>query len=218
VVRLPFGLFRDATITRRSLFLFTLASAILNGLVTASVGAWLARKFSETQTQRQSINAISGLYYERRIKAGMVVSSMRRVAELDEIRHRKRSYDEAFVDWNKNIRQNLFAIREVLGNREMTDFEEDFQTLLVKPLSDLDRCLTTAYDAKIAGQDPLPTLDACKWPIVYQLTLDCGSAYTDELYKMTRVSFNPFQSRMSASERSEMRQRVNTTCATAPRP
>ncbi len=64
---------------------------MINGLVTASVGAWLAQKYSAAQTRRQSINAISALYYDRRIKAGMVVSAIRRNADLDELRYRKRS-------------------------------------------------------------------------------------------------------------------------------
>jgi hypothetical protein len=218
MVRMPFALLRDASITRQTLFLFTLASAVINGLVTASVGAWLAQKYSAIQTQRHSINAISGMYYERRIKAGMVASSLRRAAEVDEVRQRKRSYDESFVDWNRNIRQNLFAIREVLGDREVTTFEEDFQELLVRPLSLIDACLTKAYDKRIAGQDPLTDLADCKWTELYQLTLDCGAAYTNELYKMTRVSFSPWNNRLGVAEMSQARQRFNKECSMLPKP
>jgi hypothetical protein len=218
MVRLPFALFNDSGVTRQTLFAFTLASAVINGLVTASVGAWLAQKYSAIQTQRQSINAIAAMYYDRRIKAGMVVSSLRRGAELEEVRQRKRSYDESFVDWNRNIRQNLFAIREVLGDRDITAFETDFQALLVAPLAQLDLCLTKAYDKKVAGQDPLPEFALCRWTDLYQLTLDCGSAYTDELYKMTRITFSPWGNQLGAAELSQARQRFNKTCSTLPQP
>ena len=218
MVRLPFRLLSEAMVTRRTLFIFTLASAIINGLVTASVGTWLGQKFSALQTQRQSVNAISSIFYERRIRGGMVISSIRRNAELEELRQRKRAYDDSFVDWNKTIRQNLFAIREVLGHLDISTFEEDFQVLIVKPLSLMDACLTKAYDLKMAGQDAKPELDACRWGELYQLSLDCGAAYTNELYKMTRVSFNPFAARLNAAELSNARQRVNKECTLAPTP
>jgi hypothetical protein len=218
MAKLPFALLRDATITRRTLLLFTLASAVINGLVTASVGAWLAQKYSAIQSQRQSINAISGMYYDRRIKAGMVASSLRRAADLDELKQRKRSYDESFVDWNRNIRQNLFAIREVLGDKDITTFEDDFQDLLVRPLSLLDACLTKAYDKRVLGLDGLQELADCKWTDLYQHALDCGAAYTNELYKMTRVSLAPWGNRLGVAELSLARQRFSKDCSLVPKP
>jgi hypothetical protein len=218
MVRMPLKILQDVAITRRTLFAFTLASAVINGLVTASLGAWLAQKYSAVQVRRQSINAISSLFYERRIRGGMVVSSLRRKAELDEVKVRKSSYDDAFVDWNKNIRQNLFAIREVLGEADITNFEDDFQELLVRPLSLIDACLTKAFDQRVAGQDPGPQLEQCQMARLYQHTLDCGAMYTNELYKMTRVTFLPFATAMSPSERSEARQRINKACVMAPLP
>jgi hypothetical protein len=218
MVRLPFRLLADAMVTRRTLLWFTLASAILNGLVTASVGAWIGQKVSTLQTQRQSVGGISTLFYERRIRAGMVVSSIRRGADAEELRQRKRAYDDSFVDWNKSIRQNLFAIREVLGHLDISSFEMDFQELLVRPLSLMDACLTKAYDLQLAGKDGRPELETCRWSELYQLSLDCGASYTNELYKMTRVSFNPLRPRLQPAELSEARARVNRDCTVVPTP
>jgi hypothetical protein len=214
-MRLPAALMRDGAMTRQMLVIFTIISAMINGLVTASVGAWLAQKYSATQTRRQSINAISTLFYERRIKGGMVVSAIRRNADIEELRYRKRSYDETFVDWNKNIRQNLFAIREVLGEKGSTTLEQDFEDLLVNPLSQIDACLTKAYDAKVTGQDARPLLEACKMAELYQGVLDCGASFTNELYRMTRLSFVPFMS-VGVTERSLARARVVKGCAQKP--
>ena len=61
----------------------------------------------------------------------MVVSSMRRNAPLDEIQFRKRAYDEAYVDWNKNILLNLFVIREVGGDMKFAGLEKSFEDELV---------------------------------------------------------------------------------------
>ncbi len=212
MARLPFRLFSEAGATRQTLLAFTILSAVLNGLVTASVGSWLAHSYSTAQSRRVSINGLSGLLYDRRTKAGLVVSSLRRNAEIDEVRHRKRGYDEAYVDWNKNLRQNLFAIREVMGETAFTSLEQDFEKYLVDPLAKIDGCVTRAYDLKIAGQDPLKELESCRMADLYQLTLDCGASFTNELYKLTTISLLPFTGPREV-DRAAARARIGKACA-----
>jgi hypothetical protein len=185
-------LLRSAKLTRRQLILFALTSAILNGIVTACVGAWLAHTYATQQNRRKSVETIAHLIYDRRTRAGMVVSSLRRNAPLDEIQYRKRAYDEAYVDWNKNILLNLFVIREVEGDLKFAALERMFEDDLVGAMADVDRCLTTAYDRKLAGENVVPILDACQMSTLHQFVLDCGATFTDELYKMTQLSFTPF--------------------------
>src|SRR5688572_24814824 len=87
--RMSRGLLRYARLTRRQLIVFALASAVINGIITASVGAWLAQTYSTYQARRAAIETIAHLVYERRTRAGMVASAIRRNAEIDEVRHRK---------------------------------------------------------------------------------------------------------------------------------
>lgn len=186
------GLLRSARLTRRQLIVFALASAILNGIVTAGVGAWLAQTYATQQNRRKSVETLAHLIYDRRTRAGMVVSSMRRNAPLEEIQFRKRAYDEAYVDWNKNILLNLFAIREVAGDLKFAVLVKSFEDELVASMADVDRCLTQAYDRKLAGEDVAPLLEGCHMATMHQFVLDCGATFTDELYKLTRISFDPF--------------------------
>ncbi len=79
------GFIRSARLTRRQLILFALISAVLNGVVTACVGTWLAQTYATQQSRRKSVEALAHLIYERRTRAGMVVLAMRRNAALDEI-------------------------------------------------------------------------------------------------------------------------------------
>ena len=125
------GLIRAARLTRRQLIVFALTSAVINGIVTACVGAWLAQTYATQQARRKSVEALANLIYERRTRAGMVVSSMRRNAPADEVQFRKRAYDEAYVDWNKNILLNLFVIREVGGDMKFAGLEKSFEDDLV---------------------------------------------------------------------------------------
>ncbi|MFN0218321.1 MAG: hypothetical protein ACKVP4_05850 [Hyphomicrobium sp.] len=186
------GLLRQARLTRKQLIMFALMSAALNGIITASVGAWLGQTYAKYQARRQSIESLVHLIYERRTRAGMVASSLRRGAELDEVKFRKRAYDEAYVAWNKNVMQNIFAIREVTGEHMISTLEGHFENDLVASLADIDRCLTKAYDARIAGQEPKLILEDCRMPELHQFALDCGATFTNELYKLSKLTFLPF--------------------------
>jgi hypothetical protein len=207
-------LLRSARLTRRQLIAFALTSAILNGIVTACVGAWLAQTYATQQSRRKSVEEIAHLIYDRRTRAGMVVSSLRRSAPLDEVQFRKRAYDEAYVDWNKNILLNLFVIREVGGELKFTSLEQMFEDDLVGAMADVDRCLTKAYDRKLAGEDPVPLLDGCQMSELHQFVLDCGATFTDELYKLTRLTFSPFSSQKEERKKlAEVNIRANCTRA-----
>ena len=190
----PLKLLREAALSRRNLIAFALITAAINGMVTASVGAWLAQTYSAHQSRRASVQNIADLIYERRARGGMVVSSLRRNAELEELRYRKRAYDEVFVEWNKRIQNNVLQIREVIGVAESTMLERQMQELLVPALAEMDSCLTKGYDVRLAGQDPMPVIEACRYALLHQFTLDCAAGFTDELYRLTRLSFSPFSS------------------------
>lgn len=206
------GLIRAARLTRRQLILFAIASAVINGIVTACVGAWLAQTYATQQTRRKSVEALANLIYERRTRAGMVVSSMRRNAPMDEIQFRKRAYDEAYVDWNKNILLNMFVIREVGGDLKFTVLERSFEDDLVATMADIDRCLTKAYDRKLAGEDVVPILNSCQMAQMHQFVLDCGATFTDELYKLTRLTFSPLPNARTERKRlAEINIKANCT-------
>jgi len=208
---------RGARLTRRQVITFALASAILNGIITASVGAWLGQTYAKYQARRQSIEALVHLVYERRTRAGMVVSALRRGTDIDEVRYRKRAYDEAYVDWNKNVMQNIFAIREVTGEHMISGLEKYYEDGLVSAMADVDRCLTKAYDLRIANSDPKPELEKCSMSHLHQFVLDCGATFTNELYKLTKLSFIPFQNEIGYEGRATSERRVAASC-TRPTP
>ncbi len=210
------GLLTRASLTRRQLIAFALLSAVLNGIITASVGAWLGQTYARYQARRQSIESLVHLVYERRTRAGMVSSALRRGADLDEIRFRKRAYDEAYVEWNKNIMQNIFAIREVTGEHMISTLEGQFQDGLVAAMSDVDRCLTKAYDARLANTDPKPELENCHMADLHQFVLDCGATFTNELYKLSKLSFTPFGKSYGNEGREVSEKRVKAACTQPP--
>lgn len=207
-------LLRQARLTRRQLITFALASAAINGIITASVGAWLAQTYSAYQSRRQAIETIAHLVYERRTRAGMVASAIRRNADLEEVRHRKQAYDEAYVDWNKNVMLNLFAIREAAGDLKFSALEPLFEDHLIAAMADVDRCVTKAYDTRVANQDAKVVLEGCRMAELHQFVLDCGATFTNELYKLTRLTFIPFTGEfLKTKELAETR--IRDACITA---
>jgi hypothetical protein len=208
------GLLSYARLTRRQLIAFALASAAINGVITATVGAWLAQTYATFQGRRDAIQNIAHHVYERRTRAGMVVSSLRRNAEIDEVRHRKQAYDEAYVDWNKNVLLNLFAIREAAGELKISKLEPYFEDGLVAAMADADRCLTKSYDMRLAGGDPKPVLEACRMAELHQFTLDCGATFTNELYKLTQLTFSPFGNEREIT-RAAAEGNIRTNCTRA---
>ncbi|MFA5901840.1 MAG: hypothetical protein WC829_22315, partial [Hyphomicrobium sp.] len=69
-----------------------------------------------------------------------------------------------------------------------------------------------AYDRKLAGEDVLPILDACRMAQMHQFVLDCGATFTDELYKLTRLSFSPFSNARTERKRiAEVNIKANCT-------
>ena len=211
------GLIKGADLGRRQLIAFAILSAIVNGLVTAGVGAWLAQTYSAYQKKTTAIQNIADLVYERRTRAGMVVWAIKRNAELDELRYRKRAYDEAFVAWNTKTQRNIFMIRDISGQKGVTRLETQFQDLLVPGLTATDHCLTKAYDLRLTGGDALPVLDACRMADLHQFTLDCAATFTNELDRLTRLSFLPWSSN-SEETRKAVEARIDKVCTVLPVP
>ena len=206
------GLLKYARLTRRQLIFFALASAVINGVITASVGTWLAQTYSKHQTRRQSIENIAHLVYERRTRAGMIASAIRRDADVDELKHRKRAYDEAYVDWNKQVMLHLFAIREVAGDLKFSRLEPVFEDKLIAAMADVDRCVTKAYDKRLANEDAKVVLVECRMVELHQFVLDCGATFTNELYKLTQLTFIPFTGEFDETKRLAQ-ERIEKICA-----
>lgn len=211
------SLLKHARLTRKQLIVFALLSAMLNGVITASVGAWLGQTYAKYQSRRQSIENFVHLVYERRTRAGMVASALKRGADLDEVRFRKRAYDEAYVAWNKNIMQDMFAIREITGDHMQSKLEKDLEDGLVAAMSEVDRCLTKAYDVRLSNADPKPLLDQCRLNDLHQFVLDCGATFTNELYKLSKLSFLPFYNDDKEGKEVSAK-RIKSACTNVPKP
>ena len=142
----------------------------------------------ESQRNNQlAIQSLAKRIYERRSRAELLASSLKRNVSLDEIQKRKEQYDEAYFSWNRDHQANLLLVRGVLGEKQYSDFEAMIEFHLVgKVFFPLDSCLTKAYDHRLVTKNSAKEiLSNCNASVLLQQALDCGYALTDELYKLT---------------------------------
>jgi hypothetical protein len=84
-------------------------------------------------------------------------------------------------------------------------------------MADVDRCITQAYDRRVANGDAKAVLETCRMSELHQFVLDCGATFTNELYKLTQLSFSPFGSeRKAMREAAEANIRSNCVRSEAP--
>ena len=180
--------------------------ALITPILVAIIGFQINRSFREIDEARQGLEqtraqsqarqaavlTLSRFIYERRARAEMLASSLRRYSEnhnVDsriELKERKKQYDEAFVSWNASNQANLLLVRQVLGSDKYSEFEQIVESRLVKKtFKPLDRCLTEAYDVALQGGDARPLLVKGKSSALLQRALDCGYAITDALFRLS---------------------------------
>lgn len=144
------------------------------------------RSRDQADQRQAAVQTLSRFIYERRARSEMLASGIRRAAAKEELEERKRLYDEAYVQWNTNHQANLLQIRRLLNEKQYSDFEAlmEFQ-LVTRIFKPLDECLTSAYDNHRSGTLGATTLDQCGARELIQRALDCGYAFTDELFKLS---------------------------------
>ncbi len=142
------------------------------------------RFFKITAARRLAIQDFARLIYHRRTRAAMLASSFLRLAPLEEVKERKRLYDDAFVDWDSRIQANLFLIRSVMESEGYSNFEYHVEFRLVPIFREIDKCLTQAYDQRLINESPQETLKSCQIRTILQHSLDCSYAITDQLFRI----------------------------------
>ncbi len=188
-----------------SLEVIKLLIAICVPVSIAFAGYWVARSAKEQdeiKARRELIDQLARAALERRGRAELVASAIRRHARepidasLAEIIRRKREYDQSYVDWNANVKRYMLALRQASGGNEYSKFEEYLQKSLINRIfNPLDSCVTTAFDFAVRNrnQDSIGQLDKCGYEIcengktetcgvkpLLQFSLDCSYAITEQ--------------------------------------
>ena len=74
---------------------------------------------ARSEQRQNAVQSISRSIYERRSRAELLASALRRNVTLEEIVERKKLYDEAYVRWNTNHQANLLLVRQLLEEKQV---------------------------------------------------------------------------------------------------
>ena len=163
--------------------------------------------FNHRQTQvddrkdkQEAVQNVAKSIYERRTRAELLLSSIRRNVSKEELYLRKNQYDEAYFKWNRDHQANLLIVRSVIDETSYSHIESVIEFNLVSNIfKPLDRCLTNGYDHRIvSGESGEDILKKCGANYLLRMALDCGYAITNELHKVTS-SVTEFQIEKSNS-------------------
>ena len=197
-----------------------LSSLIAVGL-TGLLGTYIAGLLTDASHRRDveaatrtdalvSVKDLSDLLNERRERAAMVASSVRRAAPQAETDSRKHAYDEAYIAWNAKAPGDMLRIRAALQSAATTTFQRYVDGLanaavLVNGvnadallhaqqqpsqpglLNIMDACLTSAYDTyRLADYKSADAarrvLDDCKFQEDYKKVIFCFSSVAEAMY------------------------------------
>ncbi len=161
---------RSRPITMREVARHPLFLTVVGFLLTGAIGTWLESLYSD-RIERQAelsdaidlaraeeLDAVKAFWVNealtsRRLTAGSMLRSAIVRDSPDELPARKASYDAAYVDWNNEIKSRLIDLRRhVIAPKgdlfvDGSIFEPAIGDVILPLLTEIDGCLTEAYDA-----------------------------------------------------------------------
>lgn len=147
----------------------------------AAVRAREERTRVETEASLKAVQDFSRVIHERRARAALLLSALRRNRPMAEVRAKREAYEQAYIDWERHSQANLLTIRAATGAKVQSPFEQLILTELDPSFKRLDLALAAAYDRRLRGAPP------GDWAPVYvalRSTTDCGFAVADQLFRV----------------------------------
>lgn len=142
------------------------------------------RKLEQVKSKRENgilaINEITGLMYSRYAASTLLASSIKRKAPIEELKERKRIYDEAYLKWNTNIQTTQLTVRGLTSDTVYSKIEAVIQYCLMPHYNNIDINLTEGYDARMNSQNW--TYDTLFLKQEFKSSLDCGYTISNYLW------------------------------------
>ena len=205
----------------RSALRHPLTITIVGFVLTSVIGVYLAShldslsKAHEAEHGRharavEAVIELSDLINERRTRAVLVATAIKRRSALKEVEARKSVYDEIYVRWNTKLEGLFLRILDEASNQTATaDYGRYIEKLThqeslgdapaavwrVGYLTLMDSCLTSAFDSygklfdsyeQVQPGDhkiAIQVLDACHFDDMNVRLIACSTAMVQSLYK-----------------------------------
>lgn len=172
-----------------------LASILFGFILTCIAGQYLGdyisrRKAADDRSTDQlklinernmaAASDISRALFERRERAVLLLSSIKRGAPSSELDRRKIEYDEAYFKWNTAIKSNLFTIRQSVDSEIVSSIDNKLECRIVPMVSRIDSQIETYYAQ--ASLRRVPVDDGCNVARDLMWVTECGNVFIDLLF------------------------------------
>ena len=203
-----------------------LVLSVVGFLLTWGVGTLLTDRIKSGQLERdraleadrarraasiQAVNSLSALIYDRRTRAELVLSAARRGAATGEITARKAAYDSAYVVWNRSLQATLLGVRDIVGEKDYSEFESYVEFGLTPWFRKLDRLVTEAYDRRVTQNAPPDSAQRQEAVEDLQAALDCAYTITNALWIIASTS--PRDTALMAAQRIRTSADLESRCS-----
>jgi len=142
------------------IFSHPLSIVIVGFLLTGIIGTGLSYYINSNQLKGQeikarkengilAINKISEMMYQRYTAAALLASSLKRNSAVEELKERKKMYDDAYFRWNTNILIIELTVRGLTSDTVYSKIEGKIEHCLKDHFSNIDQYLTDGYDARL---------------------------------------------------------------------
>jgi hypothetical protein len=177
---------------------FLLSGLIGWGLTTcyAQKQSDLAARHARYEASNRAISEIAHIMYHRYARSVMLKSSFIREAPLDEIRVRKRDYDEAYVEWVTNVDATLHLMHRISGDAPYEVLKLTVEEEHEHSLDAIDQCLTNAYDYRMQGDavdkaEVFKRFDDCRdLDANFTKALESNAKIIDKLFALAAKQLN----------------------------
>jgi len=165
-----------------------LVNMVLGFILTGVLGTAITQHFLDRREQeklraqvtldtKQAIQQFARLNEERKVRADIMLKSLRSNSNDDEVKTARQEYEKAYVAWSVERPGTLLLFRDLLSSENYQLVETGFRESLVEKIFDPIRlCLTASLGHGDDSAAVNRTLDACRIEELLELSSTCSLA------------------------------------------
>ena len=165
-------------------------------LLTGIVGTWLTNYYMEERAQAQleetanqrrheALQELVLMFADRNVRAELLVNGIIQQSATIDLAELKKHYDDSYMNWKKNLPALTLIIRDLVPPNDAEQVFQGLDTRMVQRIwKPLRSCITTAYNASVAGKEARKILQNCEASELIARSGTCGNAIIDVLFEL----------------------------------
>jgi hypothetical protein len=167
----------------------------------------------EVLEKKQAIQQFSKLNETRKVRAEMMLASLRKHSNDEELKSARQEYDKAYVAWSIERPGMLLLFRELLSSENYQLIESRFKdSLMGKIFNPMRLCLTTAIDLGDNRVAVNKTLEACRIDELLDLSSTCGLALASAVSDLARTHIEWASTEDTAELKKRVQESIDKQC------